>query len=155
MTILAAYISAGKPNVGVNPLGSFEGWPGLVRNAVIWAGLSDPCATRRALEESADVTKDAIADVLRLWFNWTKEPVTASDRVQWLWPPRREEISLNPQLRSALETLCNLPPGKTPAAKDLSYRFRTIRRRPVGNSYLDATPKGEPGVKWTVKEAKP
>ena len=38
LTILKAYFAAGCPFQGVKPLGSFEEWSRLVRQALIWAG---------------------------------------------------------------------------------------------------------------------
>jgi hypothetical protein len=42
MTIMLAYQAAGAPKQ-TTPLGSFENWSRRVRDAVIWAGLEDPC----------------------------------------------------------------------------------------------------------------
>jgi phage/plasmid primase-like uncharacterized protein len=46
-TLLSAFIQASEPAPsGTVPLGSFERWSQLVRNALMWVGLSDPCATQ-------------------------------------------------------------------------------------------------------------
>ncbi len=56
LTILVGYIRNGRPDQDLPAWGSFEGWSGLVRSAVVWAGLPDPAATRHELAEQADVT---------------------------------------------------------------------------------------------------
>src|SRR5262245_57668872 len=64
LTILRAFVVAGRPEAGLKPWGSFEGWSGLVRNCIVWLGLLDPGDTRRELAEASD--RDAAA--LRMLF---------------------------------------------------------------------------------------
>ena len=67
LTILRGWYAAGKPAHGLRPWGSFEGWSGVVREAVVWAGLPDPGETREALQTSADrdaVTMGVLIDAL-------------------------------------------------------------------------------------------
>ena len=59
LTILRGWYVAGKPRHGLTPWGSFEGWSGVVREAVVFAGLPDPGETRLALQTTAD--RDALA----------------------------------------------------------------------------------------------
>lgn len=42
LTILRGYIAAGRPDVGLTDLGSFEEWSRLVRNSLMWLGEADP-----------------------------------------------------------------------------------------------------------------
>ncbi|MGE4194627.1 MAG: toprim domain-containing protein [Pseudodesulfovibrio sp.] len=51
LTVLRAYIVAGRPGQGLHPFGSFERWSGLVRSALVWAGAVDPCDSRDAVLE--------------------------------------------------------------------------------------------------------
>ena len=44
LTVLRAYIIAGRP-IRRQPLGGFEGWSDLVRNALLWLGEEDPVET--------------------------------------------------------------------------------------------------------------
>jgi putative DNA primase/helicase len=46
LTVLRAYIVAGKPN-RAPPLGSFEDWSDLVRSSLIWLGYKDPVETMK------------------------------------------------------------------------------------------------------------
>src|SRR5262249_49604165 len=50
LTILRSYCAAGRPDQGVPAWGSFEGWSGLVRSAVVWVDQPDPGETRLLLE---------------------------------------------------------------------------------------------------------
>ena len=54
VSIPAAYIAAGRPDMTLPKWGGFEGWSALIRNSLVWAGLSDPGETRKALAAQAD-----------------------------------------------------------------------------------------------------
>jgi putative DNA primase/helicase len=45
LTIMRAYVVAGRPDLELVPFGSFEVWSSLVRCALVWAGAADPCAS--------------------------------------------------------------------------------------------------------------
>ncbi len=51
MTIMLAYQAAGAPKQAT-PLGSFEDWSRRVRDALIWAGLPDPCGNSGKLRDA-------------------------------------------------------------------------------------------------------
>lgn len=51
LTILRAYIAAGRPVTNLPAFGSFEDWD-LVRGALVWLGLPDPALTRSAVKQS-------------------------------------------------------------------------------------------------------
>lgn len=49
LTILRAYVLAGRPRGSYGAFGSFEAWSNLVRSAVWWVTGYDPCSTREVL----------------------------------------------------------------------------------------------------------
>ena len=68
LTILRAFHVAGRPAPeGVSPLGSFENWSLLVRNALIWLGCADPVASQRNLRKD-DPDKNELQDVMTQWW---------------------------------------------------------------------------------------
>lgn len=67
LTLLSAYIRAGRPPHGLSPMGSFEGWDALVRGAVIWAGGADPCEGRDAVRRDADEDLERLRCLLHAW----------------------------------------------------------------------------------------
>jgi hypothetical protein len=67
LTILRAYVVAGKPDQGLTPYGSFEAWSALVRNAVVWLGESDPCEGRKNLAAQTDGAYERLAVLLAAW----------------------------------------------------------------------------------------
>jgi hypothetical protein len=66
MTILQAYFIAGRPPQNVKPYGRFEQWSHEIREAIIWAGLTDPCETREAVI-ATDPERDAALVVFTNW----------------------------------------------------------------------------------------
>ena len=42
LTVLRAYIVAGKPKQPIKNFARFEDWSGLVRSALVWLGETDP-----------------------------------------------------------------------------------------------------------------
>jgi hypothetical protein len=90
LTVLVAYCNAGRPAQGLTPFGSFEGWSALVREAVVWAGLPDPCRTRTRLAELADTTADALGQLVSAWraYDRGEAGVVVSDALSTLY--RRE-----------------------------------------------------------------
>ena len=85
LTVLRAYIVAGRPAPDLHPFGSFERWSGLVRSSLVWLGAVDPCASRESVleddPEAATLKSFFVAWVER--FNRTsrtvKEIVRASE----------------------------------------------------------------------------
>jgi len=66
LTILRAYIVAGKPKQPIAPYGSFEEWSDWIRSALVWLGETDPCLSRTALEDD-DPVLSSLHAVLSLW----------------------------------------------------------------------------------------
>jgi putative DNA primase/helicase len=65
LTILRAYIVAGAPKQS-HPLGGFEEWSRLIRDALIWLGEPDPLGTMNRTREQ-DPRREALAAVLEQW----------------------------------------------------------------------------------------
>ena len=66
LTVLRAYVVAGKPAQPIAPYGSFEEWSGWIRSALVWLGEADPCLSRAALEDD-DPVLSALHSILPLW----------------------------------------------------------------------------------------
>lgn len=66
LTIFGAYAGAGRPKVGTRVLGSFEFWSRTVRDALVWAGLPDPCRSQAQLRD-ADPEVEIATAVLATW----------------------------------------------------------------------------------------
>jgi hypothetical protein len=54
LTLLRAYLVAGRPSQDLTPWGSFEEWSDLIRGAVVWCEMADPADTREELRNTGD-----------------------------------------------------------------------------------------------------
>lgn len=155
ITILAAYCRAGRPTQNLTPFGSFEGWSGLVREAVVWVGLPDPCLTRTRLVESADTTRDTFAQFLSACERYVSgQGFVIADLLNDLYSPTTRAAGVSDaasEMRSALETLVGVSPGKVPTGRQLGNRLRRFRRRVIAGKYLDVDETREDrGRVWRV-----
>jgi hypothetical protein len=158
LTILRGWFVAGRPRHGLTPWGSFEGWSGVVREAVVFAGLPDPGETRLALQKAAD--RDAVAMTALLLALEQMDPgrrgVTTAEIIDTLRPkdktvkPEGNPAGPTPawlaDLRAAVEDLCGKLDGRA-----LGYVFRRFARRNFGGRLLDkAGPDGNHANRWAV-----
>jgi len=157
LTILSAFLRSGVRPPNLRPYGSFEGWSRVVREAVVWLGLPDPCRTRTRLAESADTTGDALGQLIAAWrqFDWSQRGVVVSDMLRELYPsshgpPPGDDGSI--AMRAALENLVGCPPGKAPTARQVGNKLRLFRRRVVDKVFLDSNPAeyARGGVVWRL-----
>jgi len=158
ITILAAYCRAGRPAQNLSPFGSFEGWSSIVREAVVWAGLPDPCRTRTRLVEFSDTTSDAIGQLVRAWqvYDPGDQGLVASDLLAALY--RRDfqpSDDASVAMRAAIENFVGCPPGKVPNARQLGNKLRGARRRVIAGFMLDTNPDEQHrnGAVWHVHAA--
>jgi len=156
LTILAAYCRAGRPSQNLTPYGSFEGWSSIVREAVVWVGLPDPCLTRIHLAKSSDLTNDALIQLIAAWqqYDPSAKGLVIAEMVKALYPQTREDApddEASHAIRAALENLLGCPPGKTPTPRQVGNRMRSFRRRVVAGMFLDVEPtRNEHGKVWRL-----
>lgn len=157
LTVLSAYCRAGRPDQGLTPMGSFEGWSDLVRSAVVWSGQADPCASRKELAETSDTTREALDQFMLAMTGYLTEDAgfVVSELIGNLYPAHREP-PMDPgsvAVRAALEALT--PGGREPTAKVVGAKLRHFRRRVVGGRYIDNDPKEKcaGGAVWRIKSA--
>lgn len=151
-SILVGYFQAGRPRAGLRPLGSFEGWSALVREAVVWCGLPDPCATIDKLREQADTVGEMGAALLDSWetvFGY-QQRVTVSDLRNEVYPMGGEAMGEAAILRSSVETLCGVRAKSEATPRQIGNHLKSLRRRVFGGRYLDSVGKGNRGTMWQL-----
>jgi hypothetical protein len=147
MTILRAYVVAGRPRVEMLPMGSYEAWSRVVRAAIVWAGLDDPARTQEGLRETADPEREGIAALLRAWRQTLGDRAVAASELL-----RRAEDVGEAQLRDAIQGLVDGATGGMPSAKALGYKLRRIRGRVVAGLVLQRVSEHtEVGTTWRVQ----
>lgn len=82
LTVIRAYVAAGRPNLGLSPFGSFERWSAMVRAAMVWAGAADPCESRAAVMED-DPEAAMLRTLLAAWWErFGRTPRTVKEIVK-------------------------------------------------------------------------
>jgi hypothetical protein len=64
LTVLRAYVVAGRPKVDLKPWGSFSEWSEAVRAPLAWLGLPDPGDARGSAFDALDESKEELRGVL-------------------------------------------------------------------------------------------
>jgi putative DNA primase/helicase len=67
LILVKAFFVAGCPAQGLTPFGSFEAWSDLIRQALVWAGVEDPCEGRKAIEATSNPEFEDLAVLLAAW----------------------------------------------------------------------------------------
>ncbi len=161
LTILAAYIRAGRPKHDLIPMGSFEGWSSLVREAVVWVGLPDPCLTRLRLTEAADTSADTLGLLVEAFraYDALDSGLVFAEVLERLYPNDGHYPPRDPEsdaMRTALEQLTNCQSGKAPTSRQVGNKLKRFRRRVQGGWYLDVDgEKAKRGWRWRLHPARP
>lgn len=157
ITILAAYLRAGRPSRDLTPYGSFEGWSSIVREAVTWVGLPDPCLTRTALAESADTTGVALRQFMNAFRTYDPQGdgIVVAKLINALYPSKRENApqdEASNAMRSAVENLVGGGPANPPIARQVGNRLKTFRKRVLAGAYLniDSKKQDRGGAVWRL-----
>ena len=142
LTILRGWHVAGRPTHGLSAWGSYEGWSGVVREAVVFAGLPDPGETRLALQTAADRDAAAMAAVIAgmVRIDPDRRGLTSSCVIDHCKPP-----SPDADLRSAVEDLCGRLDGRL-----LGYKLRHFARRNFGGRMIDRAGESGGSNRWVV-----
>jgi Domain of unknown function (DUF3854) len=151
ITILSAYCRAGKPKQPLKAWGSFEAWTGLIRGAIVWAGLSDPGDTREMLAERSDREADAVRGLIAGWreIDPDGDGKTTSQALELLKKKENENRCVT--LREVLADLFDLSVGKLPPAQRLGRTLSKFAGRNVGGFCLDHRPTHGGVQKWFVR----
>lgn len=150
--LLSAYILSGKPDVGVRPLGSFEGWSTTVRNAVIFAGFPDPCGTREAFRAAAD--RDS--NLLPMLIDGLAELIQACGGSALTTAEIIREASIRSEceiIRVALQELASR--GKPIDARGLGMRLHHHKSRNFGGKSIERKNGPHNSILWFVKSENP
>jgi len=143
LTIPRAYHVAGRPDMRLTPMGSYVAWSDLIRSALVWSGLADPCATIAEIR-AVDPRMDALRALVTHWPAAPDVPIAVSALISAAAP--------GTPWRAALAEWC---PARgvdpLPTARAVAYRLRGVRRRVVDGRYIDAGPHGRDGVPWVLR----
>ena len=107
LTVLRAYVVAGRPKQAIKNFARFEDWSGLVRSALVWLVEADPLTGREAIEDG-DPIRVKLRALLMAWHATFKSaPATSREAVCRANETERDEEGTErpcyPIMREALE----------------------------------------------------
>jgi putative DNA primase/helicase len=154
LTILKAYVAAGCPRQGITPLGSFEAWSDLVRQALIWAGEADPCAGRQEIEADSDPQYEALQTLLATWYAcYGTQAKTVRQVVEDIRLHTGEALLSSEwdALRDALGSLDPQYPGRGLNPKLIGEALRKWKGRLIGGKRFAKSGQGQNPATWRIE----
>jgi hypothetical protein len=153
LTLLRAWVVAGRPRCGCKTWGSFEEWAAMIPPAISFAGGDDPmqCRLSELGEESPE--KAALRIVIEFWPKLAPMGMTIKTALAVLYPADCKGYEPNDgmgALREAIEVLAPTMPGKQPAGRKLGDEFRHLKGKIVGNAKLVGKPDRNGVMVWRV-----
>jgi hypothetical protein len=152
LTILRGYCAAGRPDQRLRPWGSFEGWSGLVRSAVVWCGLPDPYETRAGLRERSDQEANALAAIIAgvEYLDALGTGLTVSQLLGRMDDPQQKDTPAAQALREALLAACPARGRDFPSPRSIGMKLHHLQGRVVGGKFLHREERDHVGV-WSVR----
>ena len=141
LTIVHAYVCAGRPSQGVTPWGSYEAWSRLVREALIWAGAADPCEGRQDIEAHQDPAYENAATLLACWQACYPGPALHPLRqvlqdVRYLGADKGQPVNAWDALRDALGAFDERYDGHNLRSHHIGQALRSLKGRIINNMRL-------------------
>lgn len=123
LTLLRAYVAAGRPAQPGPAMGSFESWSSLVRGCCQWLGMADPLGTWATDDAQLDPRAAAHTQLLESWgeIDPSGEGLKAADVL------RRIKVGAIESAKDALSELCRAGDNGLPSPADLGRCFRAMR----------------------------
>jgi hypothetical protein len=150
LTILRAYVVAGKPVQSGGVWGSFETWSALVRGSIVWCGLADPLETRetaKADDQSGATVAGLIGGLIEI--DDSGDGLTVREIVDEL--NDKDNADRFPTLRDVVAEVATIKGAID--GKRLGYMLRTYRGRIAGGFRIEGQPKGRNKViSWFVSK---
>ncbi len=146
LTVLRAFVVAGRPAHGWPPKGSFEEWGDLVRGSIAWAGGADPLGGVQRIRDQGDEDLDKLRTLLAAWHDkYQGTEHTVSEAIQ--------EAGDSGDLHDALAAFCR---SNRPEAKPIGNALRKVRGRIVSGRSFERGSEDRNGVaRWKVVSTVP
>jgi putative DNA primase/helicase len=154
LTVLKAYFVADCPTQGIKPLGSFEQWSTLVRQALIWAGEEDPCSGRQDIEAESDPEFERLKTLLSAWYEcYEVTPVTLKQVAREIRLYTNDNgITKWNNLRDALSDLDPRDSGKGLNGRVIGDALRVWKGRVIdGKRFVRAGTERTGAAEWRVE----
>lgn len=168
LTILRAYVVAGRPDMELPAWGSYDAWRGLIAQAIVFAGGGDVLSCRASgAEDDVDPELAALRTFLHELPRLASDDqlpgvtgpapgLTARAIVSALYPPDRlrgHDVAPDgwDDLREAIEAVVPTRAGQAPRPVSLGARLRRWKGRVVGGRKLGAKQSRTGVQEWQVE----
>lgn len=150
VTALRAYFAAGSPDQDLSAWGSFEGWSGVVRSALVWAGYADPVAACLEIARTADPGASALRQLLHGLRELDPEGrgLLAAEIL------RRAELDAGDGRSALLSVIEELAANGRPTPRGLGMKLHHMRGHVVDGMRLERRD-GKDGASWFVGSVSP
>lgn len=151
LTILRAFVVAGRPKQGTPVWGSFEDWSALIPPAIVWCGMADPMLARGSRAADAEPERDAIRAFLHGFRGYLeaqgRNSISARELLGHIYSD-----DASPDLREAADTMIHVAAGKQPTTVQLTGALRRNRGRVIDHMRIaTAETDGHTRLtRWTV-----
>ena len=134
LTILKAYVVAGKPKQDIKPFGSFEEWNDLVAGALVWAGMRNPTDSREELERDSDTNRQTSITLVEGWLS-LQAALGKFDGMR----AKEAKAALDSDNKAAIElreALFEMTQAKATSVQQISRQLREVKDRNFGGKIL-------------------
>lgn len=153
LTVLRAYIVAGRPKQPIKNFARFEDWSGLVRSALVWLGESDPLTGREQIEDG-DPVRVKLRSLLLAWFAVFKTaPATSKEAVmragETMFDDEGQEQPAYPAMKECLEEQFTDKGGKA-SSRQLGDFLKKYAGRVDMGARFEASGISHHAVNWRI-----
>ncbi len=154
LTLMRAYFEAGCPQQSIIPMGGFEAWSALVRQALGWAGEADPLAGQKTLALEHDTGSENLRSLLVSWEACYKDKAATLKHVRQdigLYAAQRgEPANTWDDLRDALGAFDLRYVGERFDITTVGYALRGLQGRVLDGKRLGSEAQGTNTRQWRV-----
>lgn len=160
LTVLRAFVVAGRPSMGLRPWGSFESFAELIPQALVWAGGED-CDIMKCRPEVSGAVEPEKAALLAVLDGWPRlfgtNGGTAKGAISLLYPADRLRGGPQPpdgfdELRDAFESVTNARPGIAPTPHSVGRFLQRVCGRVAEGRRLNRRTDRKGFTLWSVEE---
>jgi hypothetical protein len=146
LTIIRAWIVAGRPKTSISPLASYEQWSDLVRQPLHWLGLPDP-ATALFETMAADPDRETLGRLMALWSKFFGVKATmVRDLVKAI-----EKGSKDPERLELQDILLDIADARGEVdRRRLGWWIKKHANRPVDGFKIERAPGQRNADQWVV-----
>jgi hypothetical protein len=136
----------------LTPWGSFEGWSGLVRQAVVWAGLPDPGSTRKKLADDSDTDANLLRQLIAGWQEIDPDGKGKTVAEVFALLETDKLLVRYPTLRAALADGFSSKGGTLPSSRSVGMKLHHLRGRVAGGKSFERDSTDRAGAVWVVRD---